>query len=107
MQRLTFVQYATKPGRADENERLSRAVFDELRARQPDGVAYALCRAGDEFFHLFLNFAGDASEPVTDLPTFKAFTENAAERQAAPPETVRRSVEVVESYGFSAALAPA
>jgi hypothetical protein len=107
MQRLTFVQYATKPGRADENERLSRAVFDELRARQPEGVAYALCRAGDEFFHVFINFAGDASEPLTELPTFKAFTENAADRQVAPPEVVRRGVEVVESHGFSAAMAPA
>ena len=100
MQRITFVRYTTKPGRADENERLSRAVFDELRTTRPAGVAYALCRAGDEFVHMFINFAGDAAEPVTELASFKAFAADGPARHVAAPEVVRMSVDVVEAYGF-------
>ena len=107
MQRVTLVRYTAKPDRAHENEALSRAVFAELRARRPSGVAYALCRAGDEFTHVFINFEGDASDPVTELPSFKAFTAEGAERQVAPPEVMRLSVNVLESYGFERSLAPA
>ena len=107
MQRITFVRYQTKPDRADENERLSRAVFEELRARRTPGVAYALCRAGDEFVHMFVNFAGDDAEVLTGLPSFQTFGANASERQVAAPEVVRMSVYVVEAYGFNAAMADA
>ena len=105
MQRVTFVRYAAKPDRADENEALSRAVFAELRAKRPPGIAYALCRAGDEFVHMFINFEGDASEPLTDLASFKAFSAAGPERQIAPPQVVRIGVEVLDAYGFEPALA--
>jgi hypothetical protein len=107
MQRITFVRYAAKPDRADENEALSRAVFAELRAKRPPGIAYALCRAGDNFVHMFINFAGDESESLTDLASFRIFSAEAPERQAAPPELVRMSVDVIEAYGFERATAPA
>ncbi len=107
MQRITFVRYTTKPGQAGENERLSRAVFEQLRAERPDGIAYALCRKDDAFFHLFINFTADAAEPVTELATFKAFAERAAERQSEPPDVVRESVQVIEAYGFEPAMTPA
>jgi hypothetical protein len=107
MQRVTMVRYTAKPDRADENERLSRAVFAELRAKTPAGVAYALCRAGDEFTHVFINFNGDESEPVTGLPSFKAFEEGAQARWLTPPEATRLSVQVVEAHGFEPAAAGA
>ena len=107
MQRVTIVRYTAKPERADENEQLSRAVFDELRVKTPPGVAYALCRAGDEFVHLFINFDADESEPVTGLPSFKVFENDALSRWLAPPVATRLSVNVVESYGFERTLAPA
>jgi hypothetical protein len=107
MQRVTFVRYAAKPGRAEENERLSRAVFDELWAKRPAGVAYALCRDGDDFLHVFINFGDDSSDAVTELASFKAFGASASDRQVAPPEVVRLSTNVVESYGFEAAKVPA
>jgi hypothetical protein len=100
MQRVTMVRYTAKPDRADENEALSRAVFEELRVNTPAGVAYALCREGDEFVHVFINFDGDDSAPVTGLPSFKAFEQDAVSRWLAPPEATRLSVRVVESYGF-------
>ena len=107
MQRVTMVRYTAKPAAADENERLSRAVFAELRQKTPPGVAYALCRAGDEFVHLFINFDADKSEPVTGLPSFKAFEHNAVERWLSPPAATRLSVDVIEAYGFEPALAVA
>jgi len=34
----TLVRYRAKPERADENQRLSAAVFDELAAKAPAGL---------------------------------------------------------------------
>ena len=107
MQRVTFVRYAAKPDRADENEALSRAVFAELRERRTAGVAYAVCRTGDEFVHVFINFNADEAGSVTDLASFKAFAAEGPDRHAAPAEIVRLGVNVIEAYGFERALAPA
>ncbi len=106
MQRVTIVRYTAKPERADENEALSRAVFEELRVKTPPGVAYALCRAGDEFVHVFINFDADESEPVTGLPSFKAFEHDAASRWLEPPVATRLSVNIVASDGFERTPAP-
>jgi hypothetical protein len=105
MQRVTFVRYTAKPDRADENEALSRAVFAELREKRPPGVAYALCRTGDDFVHVFINFNADESESVTELASFRAFSADAPDRQAAPPELARLGVNVIEAYGFERAAA--
>ena len=107
MQRVTFVRYTAKPECADENERLSRAVFAELREKRPPGVAYTLCRTGDEFVHVFINFNADESGSVTDLASFKAFSAEGPDRHVAPAEIVRLGVNVIEAYGFERSLAPA
>ena len=107
MQRVTLVRYAAKPERAAENEALSRAVFAELRARTPGGVAYALFRNGAEFVHLFVNLAEDSSDAVTELPTFKAFGKDSSERYEAPPQVERLSLQLVDAYGFTGAMVPA
>ena len=100
MQRLTTVRYATKPKATAENERLSRAVFDQLRTEAPDDVAYALFRVGDEFIHLFVNLADDNSDVLTETSSFRAFQAGATARWEAPPEVVRQSVELIDSYGL-------
>ena len=107
MPRVTLVRYETKPERAEENEALSRAVFAELKTTRPPNVAYALFRNGDAFLHLFVNFADDSSDAVTELPTFKRFQDRATERWATPAEPLRISVDLVTSYGFDATMAPA
>lgn len=107
MQRVTLVRYTAKPDRAEENEALSRAVFAELRAAAPKDVAYALFRDGAEFAHLFVNTAADDSGAVTDLPSFRAYAQNVVERCQAPPEPLRLSLRLLESYGLGEALAPA
>ena len=103
MQRVTLVRYTAKPDRAEENERLSKAVFAELKGSRPDHVAYALFRDGPEFLHLFVNLEGDDSAAVTELPTFKAFSKDIAERSEAAPEVTRLSLRLVDSYGFHSA----
>jgi hypothetical protein len=100
MQRVTLVRYKTKPGRADENEALSKTVFAELRQTHPDHVAYGLFRDGPDFVHLFVNLADDDSSPVTELASFKAFARDINARCEAPPETTRHALNLIESYGL-------
>ena len=107
MQRLTVVRYATKPECAAENEALSRAVFAELRATAPDHVAYALFRDGVDFVHVFINSRNDDSNAVTELPSFKVYAKGVTERCEAPPEPMRLSLSLLESYGLTRAMAPA
>jgi len=107
MQRLTLVRYATKPDQTAENETLARAVFAELRAKAPAHVAYALFRNGDEFVHLFVNAEADDSGAVTDLPSFKAYAKDIKARCEAPPEPMRLSLSLLESYGLTPAMVPA
>jgi hypothetical protein len=97
-----MVRYTVKPEAAEENVRLSRAVFDEVRWNKPDNIAYGLFRDGDEFFHLFLNLAEDSSEAVTGLPSFKAFEVDMAGRVLAPPAVNRVAAERIDSYGLPA-----
>ena len=98
MQRVTMVRYTAKPERADENEALSRAVFAELREKRPPGIAYTLCRTGDEFVHVFINFDADESESLTELPSFRTFSASGPERWTTPPDVVRLGVNVIEAY---------
>src|SRR5262245_36653576 len=46
----TLVRYRVKPGQADENERLSAAVFKELQQKSPEGLGYAVFRLPDGTF---------------------------------------------------------
>jgi hypothetical protein len=103
MQRVTLVRYAAKADRADENEALSRAVFAELRMTAPDNVAYALFRDGLDFVHLFINTQADDGSALTELPTFKAYTQNVIERCQAPPVQTRLNISLLDSYGLSSA----
>jgi hypothetical protein len=101
MQRVTVVRYTTKPERSDENEALTRAVFDELKQKPDQPFAYAVLREGDDFLHLFLNQAEDDASGLTDLDAFRRFSETGAERRIAPPETIRLAMRLVASYGFA------
>jgi hypothetical protein len=107
MQRVVLVRYTAKPDRAAENENLARAVFAELRAAAPEHVAYALFRDGLDFVHLFVNTRTDDSSALTELPSFKAYAKDVADRCEAPPEQTRLSVSLLESYGLTSAMAPA
>ena len=107
MQRVTLVRYTTKPGLADENEALSRAVFAELKAKAPAHIAYALFRDGPDFVHLFVNAQSEDASALVELPAFKAYAKDVAERCEAPPDQLRLRVRLLDSYGLAEALVPA
>jgi hypothetical protein len=101
MQRVTLVRYTTKPGRADENEALARAVFDELRSTAPADTAYALFRDGDDFLHLFVNTADEDASQLVELPSFKTYVQDIAARCEAPPAPQRIHMALLDAYGLA------
>lgn len=107
MQRVTLVRYTAKPDHAAENEALSRAVFEELRATAPTGVAYGLFRDGLEFIHLFVNLVDESADALVQLASFKTYQEGVVARSEAPPQPTRLTVQLLDSYGFAGALASA
>ena len=46
----TVVRYKIKPEMAEENARLIQKVFEELRAKSPEGIRYLALRLGDGTF---------------------------------------------------------
>ena len=102
MQRVVFVRYTVKPDQIAINEKLSRAVFKELRAAAPEHLSYALFRNGADFVHSFVNLRGNDSEALIGLPSFKAFSQDVNARAAGPIEQIRLEVNLLESYGLGA-----
>jgi hypothetical protein len=97
---LAIVRYRVKPGRADENAELVRAVYAELAARQPPGFRYATFVLEDAvtFVHLAIT-EGDRAAPLPQLAAFQRFREGLAERCDEPPQTTRLSTQV-GAYGL-------
>ena len=107
MQRVTLVRYAAKQGRADENEKLARAVYDELRAKRPDQITYLLFRNGADFVHVFVNARDTDSAVLIEMPSFKAYTKDLQDRIVSPPEVIRTDARLLEAYGLTFAMADA
>jgi len=95
-----MVSYTLKPDRVAENERLARAVYDELRATRPAGLRYATFRLGDgvSFVHIVAHEEAGGANALTALPAFQAFAAGVKDRCASPP--VRVELNEIGSYGF-------
>ena len=80
----TIVTYTVKPGRAEENAALVRAVFDELAQTQPTGLRYAVFYLPDS--RQFIHLCTDEGSPtgVQALGSFKAFVVGAQDRHEQP-----------------------
>ena len=93
------VRYRPKPGRADENQRLVEAVFDELAASDPGGVRYATWRLADGTFVHIADVEGE-SNPLGGIAAFAEFQKDIAER-CEPGETPSpQAATKVGSYRF-------
>ena len=91
----TLIQYKAKPDRADQNETLIKAVFEELHAKAPDGVRYLALRLADgAFVHLVETSEGGFSVP--SLTAFRAFQTGIPERTIEPPRS--NEVTIVGNY---------
>ena len=84
MTRAVVVRYRTRPDTADDNERLIKAVFEELAAVRPGGIRYFTVRLDDTTFVHTAVFDSDAN-PLDDLPTFQTFTSGIRDRCEEPP----------------------
>ncbi len=92
-----LIRYKMKPERADENERLIKAVFQELRDKSPDSVRYMALRSGDgTFVHLVETETDAHADIITGLAAFQAFQDGFKDRCSEPPQ--RDEMAVVGSY---------
>lgn len=86
MSNVNVIRYRTRgPAETEENVRLIKAVFAQLAEVNPEGVRYAAYQLGDghDFMHVVVTENGSA---LGDLPAFKEFQQNVADRITAPPE---------------------
>jgi hypothetical protein len=84
-----MVRYRVKPDLAGENERLIRAVFDELARAAPAGIRYQSYRLADgaSFLHMASIDTADGANPLLALESFRRFTGTIRERCEEPPVT--------------------
>ena len=95
----TLVRYRAKPDQADENQRLSAAVFGELRKKAPAGLHYAVFRLPDDTF-VHLASQEDGATALSALETFRDFQSGVRERCAEPP--LVHQPTLVGNYGMLA-----
>ncbi|PZV35366.1 hypothetical protein [Mesorhizobium kowhaii] len=92
-----LIRYKTKPELADENERLVKAVFQQLRSKSPEGVRYMTWRSGDgTFVHLVETETDVHADLITGLAAFEAFQSGIRDRCIEPPH--REVMTVVGNY---------
>jgi hypothetical protein len=82
-----LIRYRVKPGRAEENAELVRAVYAQLAGDPHPGFRYATFRDGDTFTHVAFG-----ESPLQTLDAFKRFREGLEDRCADPPRVVSATV---------------
>ena len=82
-----MVRYKVKADKVSENEAFISQVFEELHSGQPDGIRYASFKLpdGQSFVHIVSIETDDASNPLAELSSFKAFIEQIKDRCEEPP----------------------
>ena len=82
-----MVRYRVRADQAAANEQYIKRVFEQLHQSQPSGLRYASFKLDDgvSFVHVVSHETADGSNPLSDLPAFKAFTAAIAERCEDPP----------------------
>jgi len=95
----TLVRYRTRPDQADENQRLSAAVFSELKEKAPAGLRYAVFRLPDDTF-VHIASLEDGAAPLSSFEAFRAFTGGVRERATEAPQAAQPVL--VGNYGMFA-----
>ena len=91
--KVTVVRYRTKPEMAEENARLIRTVFDELRAKSPNDVRYLSVRLSDDtFVHVSIAETEDGTNPIPRLDAFRSFQSGIKERCVEPPQPAEATI---------------
>jgi hypothetical protein len=96
----TIVRYRVKPGRAEENAALVRAVYSELAALGPAGFRYATFVMEDGLTFVHVAFLDDGHDvPLPGLAAFARFREGLADRCEEGPQTLT-APSLVASFGL-------
>jgi hypothetical protein len=95
-----MVRYKVKPERAEENEQLVRAVYEELERTVPEGLRYATLKLDDgvSFVHIAATDTVDGQNPLGAVQAFRAFQKDVTDRCDEPPEA--RELHEVGSFRF-------
>ena len=94
--RQVIVRYKVKPEHVAENERLVRAVYEELSHVKPDGFRYATYRLDDGVTFVHLAQSDHERAPLPELKAFQRFQEDILARCDEPPVVTR--AETIGSY---------
>jgi Antibiotic biosynthesis monooxygenase len=94
-----MVRYRVKPGLAERNEELVRAVYEELHRADPGGFSYATFRLEDGLTFVHLAQSEDADSPLPALEAFREFQRDIADRCDEPP--VVTELSEVGSFRFA------
>jgi hypothetical protein len=96
--RTIVVRYQAKPERADENQRLIEAVFEDLNDRELEGFTYKVFRLDDgvSFIHVVIEHDVDQRESLQAVPAFQAFVAGVEDRCEIPP--VAMGATIVGGY---------
>jgi hypothetical protein len=98
LMRQVMVRYRVKPDRADENEELVRAVYEELHREEPEGLRYMTFRLDDGVSFVHIAESAGENSPLTGLASFKEFQRELEDRCDEQP--VVTPVEQVGSFRF-------
>lgn len=107
--RQLIVRYRLRPDQVETNERLVRAVYDELRTARATGIRYATFRADDGVTFLHLASIEDEAgrRALPDLPAFQAFIADLAARCVEQPVTTElTAIGSYRAFGDQDAGAP-
>jgi hypothetical protein len=91
-----LIRYRTKPDQAAANEELIRAVYEELRNAQPDGLSYATFKLADQVTFIHLVQAEQVPNPLVTVKAFGEFQAGIADRCEQLP--VREQLAAIGSY---------
>ena len=93
------IRYRPKADRADENQRLVEAVFEELNAADPGGIRYVTYRLADGTFIHVAAVEGEGN-PLDGIAAFGAFVEGVGDRCEPGEGPNPQQAIVVGSYGY-------
>jgi hypothetical protein len=93
----SMIRYKVRPDRADENEALVKAVYDQLAQERPEGLHYATFKLPDGVSFMHVVFESDQPGRIlNEVAAFKAFVTDIEGRCDEPP--VATELTLVGSY---------
>ena len=95
----SMIRYKVRPDRADENESLVKAVYEQLNRERPDSLRYATFKLPDgvSFMHLVFETDRGRADPERDGRLY-GLRHRIASRCDEPP--VVTELSLVGSYGY-------